>query len=568
MYKIVAVLFLLCCLIPYTHAQQAGPWTLEVSGGTLLYSGDMSYQRYPELSTAYQLGIGKQLSPSFNLNASFLVGSLYGNDRQSDKNGQLLTQNPDFARALNFRSKIRDASFQLQYRTDNGLLLAENARVAPYFFTGLGLTSFRVFADLYHGINQDQRYHYWLDGSIRDRGEGDAGMAAFLSQDGNYETEVSNIGTEAEGSYPTTVVHIPMGIGLRFRLSSRIALRVSAEVRFTFTDYLDDLSGAYKTTYADEAVAYAASPAETSRTLRGDDDLALDRFYFPSAGLEISLGKNSRKAPSLFSRSRRDPDGLYGGRGTKIVSYPDGSTEVVEVEPFEPDNLTATTGEVDTASVSGLIFQRDTIYVYERDTVFANNRMPDTVYKYIVLPASPERAETQASESQKALQSLYEKLLTLNEEMVTLRKRNERINQIVQQGGPGVTTRVRPDEALRSVFSAPEKEVLYYGFGEYEVGSLQQQRLQAIVSLMQENPSMGLLISGHADQVGDAGINLRLSRLRAEATAQYILKQSDIDPNRLITRFYGEAVPPVFTGAPNDRAGAERRVELDIIKIK
>jgi outer membrane protein OmpA-like peptidoglycan-associated protein len=152
--------------------------------------------------------------------------------------------------------------------------------------------------------------------------------------------------------------------------------------------------------------------------------------------------------------------------------------------------------------------------------------------------------------------------------MTALKNRNEQLDQIARQGGPGATIRIRPDEAFSSVFAPPEKEVLYYDLAEFAVNSLQQQRLQAIVSLMEENPSMGLLISGHADAIGDSGNNLRLSRLRAEAAAQYILRQSGFDPGRIITRFYGEAVPPSFTGAPGGSSGAERRVELDFIKIK
>ena len=554
MQKLIYLLFFIACSLASMRAQQAARWTLGAGAGTLLYQGDLSYERYPQLSPAFQFNLGHRLSPSIDLSLSVLAGDLYGNDRQQGRDGQLLTQNPDFSRALNFRSRIRDLSVQVAYRMDNGRIFSENALFAPYLFSGLGLTNFRVFADLYHGPNQDQRYHYWLDGTIRDKAKRDTGTAAFVAQDGNYETDVTNAGTEADGLYPTTVLHIPLGIGLRMRLSGRIAFRLSAEARLPFTDYLDDVSGAYKDKYPDEATAYAARPAATARALRGDPG-ARDWYFFPAVGMEIRLGKIA-KAQSLVNRAHRDPDGLYAG---SVKSR----TEVAKVAPPDSQVAVGTGGRL-----MGQGLMRDTVYIYQTDTVFSEGRLPDTVYKYIVLPAGLEKTDAHASESRKALQSLYEKLLALNEEMAALKNRNEQFDQLISRGGPGATRNIRPDDAFNSVFAPPEKAVIYYGLGEYEIGSPQQQRLTAIVSLMEQNPTMGLLISGHADQTGDAGVNLRISRLRAEAAAKYIVRQSGIDPARIITRYYGEAVPPNFTGAPEMGKGSERRVELDFIKIK
>jgi len=52
---------------------------------------------------------------------------------------------------------------------------------------------------------------------------------------------------ELEGvKYSLNQVAIPIGFGFRFKLSERLDLAYEIGFRFTFTDYLDDVSGSYK----------------------------------------------------------------------------------------------------------------------------------------------------------------------------------------------------------------------------------------------------------------------------------------------------------------------------------
>ena len=45
--------------------------------------------------------------------------------------------------------------------------------------------------------------------------------------------------------YRLTEVAIPMGLGVKYRLTERFILGLDAGLRKTFTDYLDDVSGTY-----------------------------------------------------------------------------------------------------------------------------------------------------------------------------------------------------------------------------------------------------------------------------------------------------------------------------------
>lgn len=68
-----------------------------------------------------------------------------------------------------------------------------------------------------------------------------------VNQDGVFETNLSDLNTEK--NYPNTVLNIPVGAGLRFRFSELLALHLDYTLHYTFTDYLDDISGDYRMDY-------------------------------------------------------------------------------------------------------------------------------------------------------------------------------------------------------------------------------------------------------------------------------------------------------------------------------
>jgi len=90
--------------------------------------------------------------------------------------------------------------------------------------------------------------------------------------------------------------------------------------------------------------------------------------------------------------------------------------------------------------------------------------------------------------------------------------------------------------------------------------------LDRVVKLMKDNPGIKIEISAHTDNVGSEVYNMRLSKRRAQSVVQYLL-EANIDPNRLISKGYGESKPLV----PNDtdeHKAMNRRVELKIIKVE
>ncbi|RSK46495.1 PA14 domain-containing protein [Hymenobacter perfusus] len=84
--------------------------------------------------------------------------------------------------------------------------------------------------------------------------------------------------------------------------------------------------------------------------------------------------------------------------------------------------------------------------------------------------------------------------------------------------------------------------------------------LNQLARRLREQPAMRLEIAGHTDNVGDAALNLRLSRQRARVVRQYLVQQG-IDSVRLLARGYGSARPLADNRDPQQRP-RNRRVEV------
>ncbi len=86
--------------------------------------------------------------------------------------------------------------------------------------------------------------------------------------------------------------------------------------------------------------------------------------------------------------------------------------------------------------------------------------------------------------------------------------------------------------------------------------------LNNVVSLLKKNSNYKLKIEGHTDSQGNDNMNLELSKNRANAVKNYLIKKG-IDANRLSSKGFGEAKPIADNNTSKGRA-ENRRVELTI----
>lgn len=88
--------------------------------------------------------------------------------------------------------------------------------------------------------------------------------------------------------------------------------------------------------------------------------------------------------------------------------------------------------------------------------------------------------------------------------------------------------------------------------------------LNTVIELLQNNPSIKLLVEGHTDNVGNAEHNIKLSQQRAEAIVNY-LTEKGIEPSRLQAKGYGFSKPIADNNTEEGRA-MNRRTEIKIIE--
>ena len=68
--------------------------------------------------------------------------------------------------------------------------------------------------------------------------------------------------------------------------------------------------------------------------------------------------------------------------------------------------------------------------------------------------------------------------------------------------------------------------------------------LNQVKNILDHDPTLSLVVAGHADDRGDDDYNIRLSRRRVQAVSKYLVSQG-IDKDRIIPKAFGESLPAV-----------------------
>jgi hypothetical protein len=177
--------------------------------GTMFYLGELNPSKlFAQPKLAAGLVYRYNISPRWAIKADFMFGKVSGSD---------LATNNGYERNLSFTSPITEFSVVgelnfLQLYTSVG-----KNHFAPYIFAGATVFSFDPMAQ-------------YKDGT---------------------EYELQSLGTEGQGlegmpkKYSLTHFAIPFGIGFRFNIGRYVSIGAEWSMRYTFTDYLDDVGGKY-----------------------------------------------------------------------------------------------------------------------------------------------------------------------------------------------------------------------------------------------------------------------------------------------------------------------------------
>ena len=122
-----------------------------------------------------------------------------------------------------------------------------------------------------------------------------------------------------------------------------------------------------------------------------------------------------------------------------------------------------------------------------------------------------------------------------------------------------------PARALETALAESGKAdvyAIYFTFGSDAIRSESDAALQAIADVLRRHPDWKLRVAGHTDAIGDAQYNLELSRRRAVAVKDALVRRFGIGAERLSAAGFGESQPKDSNDTLEGRA-RNRRVELE-----
>lgn len=194
-------------------------------------STDISFTR-----PGFGLSFVHRFGPRYSVKGEFMYATLKGSDTDSADPGDLGNGIFRYQRNLSFRNRIKELSVVAIFDLfDNQSTYISRVKWTPYAFLGIAAFHHNPQAqapatDLFG--NPLAEAGQWVD--LRPLGT-EGQHATLQPTDANYGIK----------EYKSLAIAIPFGFGARFRLNEVMDLWADIGFRYTFTDYLDDVSQNY-----------------------------------------------------------------------------------------------------------------------------------------------------------------------------------------------------------------------------------------------------------------------------------------------------------------------------------
>lgn len=108
-----------------------------------------------------------------------------------------------------------------------------------------------------------------------------------------------------------------------------------------------------------------------------------------------------------------------------------------------------------------------------------------------------------------------------------------------------------------AIENMPSSISIYFDKNKSDITAQYQMVLVEVVDIMARNPRLKLLLTGMADQTGNADLNLALSKKRADEVKKF-LSRSGLSQDRFITKYYGDSQSKV-------ESAVDRKVVLEFL---
>ena len=102
---------------------------------------------------------------------------------------------------------------------------------------------------------------------------------------------------------------------------------------------------------------------------------------------------------------------------------------------------------------------------------------------------------------------------------------------------------------------------LLYAYDSAELKDSARLGLMKLAILIDRNPKMYCILEGHSDLFGTDDYNLALSRRRAQAVKDWLVKALRLDGDRIVVRAFGKSQPKVPEGSIEEQV-LNRRVDI------
>jgi hypothetical protein len=219
-------------------------YELGVNAGTLLYQGDLiqsPFGSFKGASPMLQVSITKPFSPYLSWRGNVTIGAISADE------SRFSTPFWKQLRNFSFSSPVTEFTGMLQLNIygDNGK--ESYHTFTPYLMAGAGLSFLNIHRD-------------WSR----------VDTTAFS----NKSSLGTGLGIDSLHTLPRMLPVLPLGAGVRWMVTPRLAVNAEATMRFGFSDYIDGFS-------------YAADHSHN------------DSYYGISVGVNFILGENGVKCPRV-----------------------------------------------------------------------------------------------------------------------------------------------------------------------------------------------------------------------------------------------------------------------------
>jgi outer membrane protein OmpA-like peptidoglycan-associated protein len=107
-------------------------------------------------------------------------------------------------------------------------------------------------------------------------------------------------------------------------------------------------------------------------------------------------------------------------------------------------------------------------------------------------------------------------------------------------------------------------EGIIFAFDKFSILPNQKYKLDTLLLILKENPSLFVIAEGHTDAIGSSAYNMELSKKRAVTVRKYLIANG-ISVNRILVENYGLSKPVDSNATPEGR-GKNRRVDFRLVE--